>query len=206
MILRFFVTTPGSLMAGAALLLIPFLSPGAEKTTKGEEKEQSEILFDFSGKAPGEKWVTVNDNVMGGRSKGGFSFKGDKLVFAGSTNTNGGGFSSVRSKATDLDLGNKDGVIIRFKGDGRTYKFGVRMARSSAAYRADFKSSGDGRGWQVVKIPFSSLAPSWRGTKLSLKRYPLKKERIESIGLMIYDKKDGPFRLQVDWIRTYSEM
>ena len=40
--------------------------------------------------------------------------------------------------------------------------------------------------------------------KLSRDRYPLKREKIESIGVMIYDKKDGPFRLEVDWIKAYA--
>ena len=78
------------------------------------------------------------------------------------------------------------------------------MSRSSAAYRADFETNADNGEWQVVRIPFSDLAPSWRGRKLSKSRYPLKKERIESIGLMIYDKQDGPFRLEVDWIKGYA--
>jgi hypothetical protein len=41
--------------------------------------------------------------------------------------------------------------------------------------------------------------------KLPRDRYPLKKDKINSLGVMIYDKKDGPFKLQVDWIKTYSE-
>ncbi len=203
--LQFFASIPGSLMIGAMSLLIPSLSEGAEKTSREERKEQSRILFDFSGETPGKSWVTVNDNVMGGRSKGGFSFKGEKLVFAGSTNTNGGGFSSIRSRPGALGLSGKDGVMIRFKGDGRTYKFGLQMAGSRATYRADFDTKADSKGWQVAKIPFNAFGASWRGMKLPRDRYPLKKDKINSLGVMIYDKKDGPFKLQVDWIKTYSE-
>ncbi len=203
--LQFFASIPGSLMIGAMSLLISSLSEGAEKTSREERKEQSTILFDFSGENPGKNWVTVNDNVMGGRSKGGFSFKGEKLVFTGSTNTNGGGFSSIRSRPGALGLSGKDGVMIRFKGDGRTYKFGLQMAGSRATYRADFDTKADSKGWQVARIPFNAFGASWRGMKLPRDRYPLKKDKIESLGVMIYDKKDGPFKLQVDWIKTYSE-
>ena len=172
---------------------------------KKKDKADGVTLFDFTDNNPGDKWITVNDNVMGGRSKGGFAFKKKKLIFSGSTNTNGGGFSSIRTNPDDLGLSEKDGLLIRFKGDGRTFKLGVRMDRSSVAYRADFETKSDGKGWQVAKIPFDSLSSSWRGMRLPKDRYPLKKEKIRSIGFMIYDKKDGPFELQVDWIKAYSE-
>jgi hypothetical protein len=176
---------------------------GAKK--KNKDKGEGETIFDFTEENPGEKWITVNDNVMGGRSKGGFSFKKKKMVFSGATNTNGGGFSSIRTQPMDLGFEDKEGVIIRFKGDGRTYKLGVRMEGSSVAYRADFETDGDGKGWQVAKIPFESLSSSWRGMRLPKDRYPLKKSKIKSIGFMIYDKKDGPFELQVDSIKAYSD-
>jgi len=193
----------GGFVVGTLALCFASETIGAKKNKK--DKGGGETLFDFSEESPGEKWITVNDNVMGGRSKGGFSFKKKKLRFAGSTNTNGGGFSSIRTKPMDLELESKDGVLIRFKGDGRTYKFGVRMARSSVSYRSDFDTVRDEKGWQVAKIPFADMGASWRGVRLPREKYPLKKDKIESIGFMIYDKKDGPFELQVDWIKTYVD-
>ena len=186
------------------LLIVPE-SEGAKKKNKDKQKGEGEVIFDFTEKNPGEKWITVNDNVMGGRSKGGFSFKKTKLIFSGSTNTNGGGFSSIRSKTMDLGLENKDGLMIRFKGDGRSYNLGVRMDGSSVSYRTEFETDGDGKGWQVAKVPFETLSSSWRGMRLPKDRYPLKKDKIRSVTIMIYDKKDGPFNLQVDWIKAYSE-
>jgi NADH dehydrogenase [ubiquinone] 1 alpha subcomplex assembly factor 1 len=202
---KLFTIALGGLLIGA--MPLPFVSEaeGAKKKNKGKEPPDGDTLFDFSEKKPGERWITVNDNVMGGRSKGGFSFKKDKLVFSGSTNTDGGGFSSIRTKPMDFELEDKDGFIIRFKGDGRTFKCGVRMERSSASYRMDLETDKDAKGWQVAKIPFSSMSASWRGMRLPKERYPLKKDKIRSVTLMIYDKKDGPFELQVDWIKAYSE-
>ena len=186
------------------LLIVPE-SQGAKKKNKDKNKGEGEVVFDFTEEDPGEKWLTVNDNVMGGRSKGGFAFKKTKLVFSGSTNTNGGGFSSIRSKTMDLGLEDKDGLMIRFKGDGRCYNLGVRMDRSSVSYRTEFETDGDEKGWQVAKVPFESLSSSWRGMRLPKSRYPLKKDKIRSVTIMIYDKKDGPFNLQVDWIKAYSD-
>jgi len=196
-----------ALVLATAFIWLQTAVRGADPKGSAEKSEKAErvTLFDFSEADPGKKWITVNDNVMGGRSKGGFSFKGDRLLFAGSTNTNGGGFSSIRSRPGALGLSGKDGVMIRFKGDGRTYKFGLQMEGSRATYRADFDTKADSKGWQVAKIPFSSFGASWRGMKLPRDRYPLRKDKVNSLGVMIYDKKDGPFRLQVDWIKAYSE-
>ena len=104
-----------------------------------------------------------------------------------------------------INLDDKEGVIIRFKGDGRTYKFDVRMGRSSVAHRAEFKTDKDSKGWQIAKIPFSAMSATWRGSRLDRQRYGLDKSKIQSMGFMIYDKKDGPFLLRVDSIKTYSK-
>ena len=158
------------------------------------------LIYDFTENNPGQNWMTVNDNVMGGRSEGGFSFKKKRLIFSGNTNTNGGGFSSIRTKSLDYGLGDKQGLHIRFKGDGRTFKLGVRMEGRSVSYRTNFDS---GNGWQEAKIPFENMDVSWRGRPLSKAEHPLLTSKIRSIEFMIYDKQDGPFKLQVDWIKSY---
>lgn len=173
-------------------------SSGINKNTK--QMEKASLLFDFSNDDPKQNWIVVNDNVMGGRSDGGFSFKKKYLIFSGNTNTNGGGFSSIRTKPSDFDFGDKTGLHIRYKGDGRTYKLGVRLEGKSVSYRSNFTS---GNGWQEVKIPFDEMDVSWRGRPLSKEEHPLIKSKIRSIEFMIYDKQDGPFKLQVDWVKSY---
>ena len=65
------------------------------------------LIYDFTEDNPATNWITVNDNVMGGRSEGGFSFKKKRLIFSGITNTNGGGFSSIRTNSSDFNLSDK---------------------------------------------------------------------------------------------------
>ena len=170
------------------------------KIISSDDMEPLPLIFDFTEDDVHEKWIVVNDNVMGGRSKGGFAFIKNKLVFSGSTNTNGGGFSSIRTIPNDFYFKDKTGLHIRYKGDGRTYKLGVRMEGKSVSYRTNFDS---GNGWQEAKIPFGSMDVSWRGRPLSKAEHPLQKSKIRSIEFMIYDKQDGPFKLQVDWIKSY---
>ena len=171
-----------------------------EKIMSYDDMEPLPLIFDFTEEDIEGKWIVVNDNVMGGRSEGGCSFRKNRLIFSGNTNTNGGGFSSIRTNPTNFYLGDRTGLHIRFKGDGRTYKLGVRIEGKSVSYRSNFTS---GNGWQEVRVPFNEMDVSWRGRPLSKEEHPLIKSKIRSIEFMIYDKQDGPFKLQVDWIKSY---
>ena len=186
-----------------SLLLFDFLFSASGKSDNinlPNDMEPLALIFDFAQDDIHKKWVVVNDNVMGGRSKGGFNFKNDKLIFSGSTNTNGGGFSSIRTIPIDFHFKDKTGLHILYKGDGRTYKLGVRMEGKSVSYRTNFTT---GNGWQEARIPFDDMDVSWRGRPLSKAEHPLLKSKIRNIEFMIYDKKDGPFNLKVDWIKSY---
>tara|TARA_B100000161_G_C33403673_1_gene347730 strand:- start:8 stop:601 length:594 start_codon:yes stop_codon:yes gene_type:complete len=193
---------PNPLNLYPLFVFFTFFSASAisEKVISSDDMDPLPLIFDFTEDDIHENWIVVNDNVMGGRSKGGFEFKNAKLIFSGSTNTNGGGFSSIRTIPIDFYLKDKTGLHIRYKGDGRTYKLGVRMEGKSVSYRTNFDT---GNGWQEAKIPFDNMGVSWRGRPLSKAEHPLLKSKIRSIEFMIYDKKDGPFKLQLDWIKSY---
>lgn len=161
------------------------------------------LLAEFPQSTGDLPWYPVNDGVMGGRSEGGFRLEDDALVFAGTTNTDGGGFSSIRSESRPLDLEAWDGIRLRIRGDGRTYTFrlttaGARTGRDRISYWADFDTR---ERWEIVDVPFHRFRPRRRGRWLE--GPALEPSAIDGLGLMIYDKRDGPFRLDVDWIRAY---
>ena len=83
-----------------SMVALPLLS--RSETESGIMQTPTPIRFDQPDAS--RQWVTVNDNVMGGRSIGDFTIKEGKLVFRGSTNTNGGGFSSIRSRPLGRDM------------------------------------------------------------------------------------------------------
>jgi monofunctional biosynthetic peptidoglycan transglycosylase len=168
--------------------------------------DDSLLLVDFSGSMQCLRWRVVNDGVMGGRSDGGFRLEERSLLFTGKTNTDGGGFSSTRSEARPFDLGEYDGIRLRVRGDGRTYTFRLttwdtRDERFRPSYWAEFETRGD--EWEVIDVSFRRFRPRWRGRWLE--GPALNPQAIDGLGLMIYDKRDGPFRLEVDWIRAYRE-
>ena len=162
------------------------------------------MITDFSSDTPDLGWYVQNDNVMGGRSEGGFETEPGELIFAGSTNTNGGGFSSIQTQPFEVDLSNEDGIQLRVKGDGRRYTWQLQTTALYRGYRvsywAEFETQ-DGE-WSTVNIPFSSFYPQFRGFKLDGPE--LASGQITEMGLYIYDKKDGPFELHLDSVEAYS--
>jgi hypothetical protein len=57
--------------------------------------------------------------------------------------------------------------------------------------------------WKTVRVPFDTLEASAHGEPVSVD--PLDRSAVTSIGIYIIDGQDGPFRLEVDWIRAYRE-
>ncbi len=157
------------------------------------------VLTTFDSPETDLEWRVINDNVMGGRSVGGFTVADGVLVFSGATNTDGGGFASIRSAARDLDLGDCQGLRLRVRGDGRAYTFRLSTDQTAISYWARFQTRQD--GWQDVELPFSSFWPNWRGRGLDAP--PVVPADVRELGIMINDKSDGSFKLEVDSIRAF---
>jgi len=161
------------------------------------------MLTDFTSDSPDLAWYVQNDNVMGGRSEGGFETAPGELIFAGSTNTNGGGFSSIRTQPFEADLSNDEGIQLRVKGDGRRYTWqlqtNARYRGYPVSYWAEFDTL-DGE-WSTIEVPFERFYPQFRGFKLDGPE--LDTSQITELGLYIYDKKDGPFELRLDSVAAY---
>ncbi len=155
--------------------------------------------FDNSPQEP--CWVAVNDDVMGGCSSGGPTVAEGTLSFSGTLSlANNGGFSSVRSAGRDFDLSDVSVLVLRVRGDGRRYQ--LRLA-TNARHRGVAVSYGAGFDtiageWTEVRLPLATLAPTVRGS--SLQGPPLDASQVREIGLLIGDKREGGFALDVDWI------
>ncbi len=190
--LRFFL--------GLLLMTISASPPNAS----GPDTEGALLLTDFSQGGPDLGWYVVNDNVMGGRSEGGFSLEEPGLFFSGRTNTNGGGFSSIRTQSMQLDLSEHAGIRLHVRGDGRRYTWrlttAARWRGRPVSYWADFQTrNGE---WQTVDVPFTSFVPRFRGYRLD--GPALDPARISGMGLMIYDSQDGPFEMHLASVHAYS--
>ena len=189
-----------SLVVGLLLLTLPCSPIDASDS----DSEGALMITNFSSDSPDLGWYVQNDNVMGGRSEGGFATKQEELIFAGTTNTNGGGFSSIRTRPFELDLSNYDGIQLRVKADGRRYTWQLQTnalwRRQRISYWADFGTTAG--EWSAVNIPFSKFYPQFRGFELDGPE--LDPGQITELGLYIYDKKDGAFELRLNSIEAYS--
>jgi NADH dehydrogenase [ubiquinone] 1 alpha subcomplex assembly factor 1 len=162
-------------------------------------------LFDFSGREP--SWYTVNDNVMGGLSQSQVAVDTElrRLSFSGDVSLeNNGGFASTRSQWTNYNLGAFDGIALRVRGDGNIYRLRIRTEETGygIAYTSLFDTRAD--TWQEVYIPFSEMVPLYRGYVVNAAG-PLNPVSIRSFGLMMADKQEGTFSLEVDWINAVAE-
>ena len=166
--------------------------------------QKTKIIYDFVNESKFGKWMVVNDGVMGGISQSDFSFHPvGHLIFEGKVSTDfGGGFASIRSDYENWDIGNNQGLILKIKGDGKTYQFRCRMGNDyyQVAYRNYMQSKKD--VWKEVRLPFSEFVPTYRGR--ILKGVPtLNSKEIRWFGIMISDKQIGKFHLEIDWIGVY---
>jgi monofunctional biosynthetic peptidoglycan transglycosylase len=142
----------------------------------------------------------VNDGVMGGRSDGRLRITPDAtLEFFGTLSLeNNGGFVSVRSTPTSLALRAGDELVLRVRGDGREYSLNLYVPRRQMAfsYRATFKTvPGE---WIEVPFPLDRFEATSFGQVV--RNQPLVPAEINGVGLLLGDKKPGPFRLEVAMI------
>lgn len=160
------------------------------------------VLFKFDKPESGKPWQTVNDGVMGGRSDGRFKINDDKKMefFGVLSLENNGGFASVRARGAKLDLQKGDSIIARVRGDGREYNFNLYVPRSFGgfSYRQSFKTKkGE---WIDVRLPVEKFVATFRGRVFPNEK--LDPSKVSGLGILLGDKKGGPFKLEVESIKV----
>ena len=159
----------------------------------------SNLEFDQGTKG----WQTVLDGVMGGLSTGRITEgEGGTLRFSGELSLeNNGGFSQIRTSIPEGTFAGTTGLALRVKGDGRTYQCDIRSSRlrlMAGGYQKTFKTKAG--EWIEVEIPFDQCVANSFGQRV--RNAPaLDPASIESVGITLADKQEGPFEIVVDWIR-----
>lgn len=180
-----------------ALLSLSFVMPAVA--------DEPRALFDFAHPEAAQAWQPVNDGVMGGVSDGRFRITdaGTMEFFGTLSLENNGGFASVRSRRTDLGLKPDDTLVIRLKGDGREYLLNlyVPSLRVAYSYRAPIPTKAG--EWIELKIPLKDCYATSFGNKVP-NAGPVDAPKVNSIGFMLADKKAGPFKLEIAWVKVTS--
>ena len=165
--------------------------------------EEKKMLFAFDTPDAAKEWVAVNDGVMGGVSDGRFKLTDAKtLEFFGRLSLeNNGGFASVRSKPKGLGLTKDDSIVVRLRGDGREYTLNlyVPTQRIAFSYRATIKTKAG--EWIEVSVPIRDFYATSFGNRVS-DAGPVDAGKVNSVGFLLSDKRAGPFKLEVEWIKA----
>ena len=163
--------------------------------------DEPRFRIDFSDRSTA--WYTVNDNVMGGVSRGGFrrTEEGEGRFSGQLSMRNNGGFSSIRTRIANTSLAGYDGVEMRVRGDGRLYTLLAAPEGSRGSWQANFRAS---ETWQTIRVRFEKMELSVRGWRPS--SFPILSGRdIGMLGLLVADKQTRPFRLEIDWIQGFVD-
>lgn len=152
-----------------------------------------------------KSWMSVNDGVMGGVSKGGFKrSEQGTLIFSGDLSlANNGGFASIRMKQAELGLAGMSELVVKAKGDGRTYWVEMRFADQMGAtsYRANLPTTAG--EWKETRVPFEDFKLQAFGRDLPFKA--INPSSIASVGFTLADKKEGPFALEVEYVKAAGD-
>jgi monofunctional biosynthetic peptidoglycan transglycosylase len=171
-------------------------------STQVATEEALRPLFGFTGPEAAQQWQAVNDGVMGGVSDGRFRITPEStLEFFGTLSLeNNGGFASVRTKPADLDINAGDDLVVRVKGDGREYVLNLytKSRRMAFSYRAPLPTVKN--EWTEVAVPLEDFIPTSFGNRVQ-GMGPVEPDEITSIGFMLSDKKAGPFKMEVGWVK-----
>ncbi len=159
-------------------------------------------LFSFDNPRETGNWYTVLDGVMGGLSTGNIRVANGSLTFSGKTSLrNNGGFSSMRANVDSSKVSQGDAIELKVKGDGRTYIVGTKnssgMGGESFWTRFDTKKNE----WMTVVVPIAEMEKHYFGNRVSGRITP---SQVKAIEFYIYDKKAGPFELEIDSINVVN--
>lgn len=148
------------------------------------------------------RWRIVNDGVMGGRSSAEAVVADSVLTLTGEIVTDGGGFSSVRLDLAE-PLGPITRLIVRLRTDGRPYELTMADVAAGRDRRVSHQSpidGGTGDDWVEAVVEIDRLETSIFGRPVEVE--PFEPEAAVEVGIILADGVDGPFRLELDWIRA----
>ena len=162
---------------------------------------QNVTMVDPSNNIGIDNWGIVNDGVMGGISQSSIYLNEvNNIIFAGNVSLeNNGGFASIRRGFDGTQLEESSAFLLRIKGDGNIYKFRLTMKGSYANYSADFKTTKN--HWMNIEIPVENFKPYYFGR--SIRAPKLKVHKVNSMGILISDKQEGDFLLEIEYIKAF---
>jgi len=134
----------------------------------------------------------VNDGVMGGVSQSSLRPDPEGMFFEGVVSlANNGGFASMRFPASFPLQTHSLELVVR--GEIRRYKFILRTEKTAqVVYESEFLAATT---WQRHRFKAEEFNSSFRGRLVQAP--PLSFSDVSEVGILIADKQEGDFRLQI---------
>jgi NADH dehydrogenase [ubiquinone] 1 alpha subcomplex assembly factor 1 len=123
------------------------------------------------------------------------------------------GYAAMRSRSQPiyellkrrLPLAEFDNLSFKVRGDGRTYIVNIQV---TSLFPEDLfqcflytkKAVDDSNDWQEISLKFEDFLLTYRGL-LQKDQILLPNHQIQTIGVLLADKRNGPFRLELDSIQ-----
>lgn len=156
------------------------------------------LIYDFKNSNPTKDWYVVNDNVMGGYSKGALTKdrSGNGLFLGNISLYNNGGFSSIRYNFKKLTVSPYDTLILNLNGDNKYYQ--LRIKNSNYDRHVYTKKIFVKNGWNNLKVALKDMQPTFRGRKLRMNNFDGTK--VTEIGILIGNQVAENFNLRMSSI------
>ena len=159
------------------------------------------LVIDFLDPAQTLRWTPVNDRVMGGVSTSQATATNEGLAFSGVVSLdNNGGFALIRALPCEYSLAGTVALVLRVRGDGKTYKHGIRTDDAYDGVKYQMRFTTQSGEWQDIRLPIHEFQPTFRGRTVLAPI--LDPAHIRVFGLLISDRQAGPFRLVVESIQV----
>ncbi|VDO06267.1 unnamed protein product [Rodentolepis nana] len=99
-------------------------------------------------------------------------------------------------------------ILIRYRGDGRTYKFNIHPKVEWDPFWFDMHQfplyTRGGPYWSIAKIPLSAFFVSNRGSVVD-RQGRISRSQVRMISFTLADRVPGPFALEIDYIALYYD-
>jgi len=157
----------------------------------------TDMRIDFGSESDDNSWRIVDDRVMGGMSQGRIGYDDEIVKFYGDLSLeNNGGFSWAQ-----FDLMNSTELTgnfkLRIKTDEHQYSFTAKTDRDRG-YHFESKSFSTNGEWMELEVPLLEMTKTWRGRIYD--DVLMVKDIITEIGIILKDKQEGKFYLELDWL------
>jgi monofunctional biosynthetic peptidoglycan transglycosylase len=181
----------------------PAASRPATMPASAPAADASKMVIDFKKPASVEGWESIDDSVIGGKSQGVMKVSlSGAAFFEGNISQYRGGFVTIRCPNGTFDLSGFAGLEIRLRGDGKAYQAMIKTDAVDTGFGYYFWFETLKGDWQTVRLAFPQFKGYFRGLNVAWAH--VDPAKVVSLGFLIANWQEGPFRLEIEFIKAYK--